>query len=107
MGNPPCPLCQRHETLLRRVLSHKKVFWCRPCSSFFVDPFPDEASLSASYEVSAEEFQAAVTRLKDIGASDARVEAGQQEDHMHLWQYALGLMIAVLALEGLVASRTA
>ena len=37
----------------------------------------------------------------------ARVEARQQEDRQHLWMYALGLTLAVLAAESLVASRTA
>jgi CBS domain-containing protein len=57
--------------------------------------------------VSVAEFQAAVTRLKDVGASDAQIEAKQQEDRQHLWQYALAMMIAILAIEGVVASRTA
>jgi hypothetical protein len=53
------------------------------------------------------DFQAAVTRLKDVGASEARVHASEQEDRQHLWQYALGLMLVALAFEGIVASRTA
>jgi aerotolerance regulator-like protein/VWA domain-containing protein len=57
--------------------------------------------------VSVAEFQAAVTRLKDVGTADAQVEARQQEDRQHLWQYALALMMATLAIEGVVASRTA
>ncbi len=57
--------------------------------------------------MSVAEFQSAVTRLKEAGASDARVEARQQEDRQHLWQYALALMLLLLAVEGAVASRTA
>jgi hypothetical protein len=57
--------------------------------------------------VSSDEFQTAVTRLKDAGAADAQIEARQQEDRQHLWRYALALMVATLAIEGLVASRTA
>jgi hypothetical protein len=57
--------------------------------------------------LSVEEFQSAVTRLKDVGASEARAETGQQEDRQHLWEYVLVMMIAVLAVEGAVASRTA
>jgi hypothetical protein len=57
--------------------------------------------------ISADEFQSAVTRLKDVGASEARVEATQQEDRQHLWQFVLLAMLALLTLEGLVASRTA
>lgn len=57
--------------------------------------------------LSAADFEAAVSRLKDAGAVASTVEARQQEDGQHLWRYAVGLMIAVLVLEGLVASRTA
>jgi hypothetical protein len=57
--------------------------------------------------ISVEEFQSAVTRLKDVGASDARVEARQAEDRQHLWQYALALMVLTLAMEGFLAGRTA
>ena len=57
--------------------------------------------------ISAEDFQSAVMRLKDAGASEARAEAKQQEDRQHLWRDVLVLMIAVLAFEGALASRTA
>ncbi len=57
--------------------------------------------------LSVAEFQAAVTRLKDVGVAEARGEARQQEDRQHLWRYALALMIATLAIESVVASRTA
>lgn len=61
--------------------------------------------------ISAEEFQAAVTRwsvgINDASVSEAPIEARQEEERQHLWQYLLAAMIAVLALEGLVASRTA
>jgi hypothetical protein len=57
--------------------------------------------------MSADEFQSAVLRLKDVGVSEARVEATQQEDRQHLWQFVLLAMLAMLTLEGLVASRTA
>jgi hypothetical protein len=48
-----------------------------------------------------------VTRLKSEGGVEARVEARQQEDRQHLWQYALALMAVLLAAEGLLAARTA
>ena len=57
--------------------------------------------------LSVAEFEAAVTRLKNAGTAESSIEARQQEDRQHLWRYALGLMIAVLVLEGMVASRTA
>jgi hypothetical protein len=56
--------------------------------------------------ISTEEFQAAVTHLRDAGAAEARVEAREQEDRQHLWQYAMILMVLVLAAEGVVAGRT-
>ena len=65
---------------------------------------PRESDLT---RMSVDEFQAAVTRLKDVAVSESRVEARQQEDRQHLWTYALGLMLAVLVVESLVASRTA
>lgn len=57
--------------------------------------------------LSAEEFQSAVTHLSDRPAAERRVEAMQEEDRQHLWQYVLALMIVTLAVEGFVASRTA
>ena len=67
-----------------------------------VDPRETDPS-----RLSADDFQSAVTRLKDAGVSDARVEMRQQEDRQHLWQYALALMALLLAVEGLLAARTA
>jgi hypothetical protein len=57
--------------------------------------------------LSLDDFQSAVTRLKDVTVSEARVEARQQEDRQHLWQYALALMALLLVAEGLLAARTA
>ena len=57
--------------------------------------------------ISSDEFQSAVTRLKDVGVSEARLEATQQEDRQHLWQFVLMAMLGMLALEAVVASRTA
>jgi len=42
---------------LRYGLRAKKVFWCRRCRLFFIDPFPDEEALRTSYEGAASEFQ--------------------------------------------------
>ena len=67
-----------------------------------VDPREGEPT-----RISADDFQTAVTRLQAASAADARVEATQQEDRQHLWRIAIVLMIAALAVEGLVASRTA
>ena len=65
---------------------------------------PDE---SDPERLSPAEFQSAVTRLKDAGNLAARVEATQQEDRQHVWQYVLLLMTAMLAVESFVATRTA
>jgi hypothetical protein len=57
--------------------------------------------------MSADEFQAAVTHLTAPDAAAGRADARQREDDQHLWQYVLALMVIALAIEGLVASRTA
>jgi len=67
-----------------------------------VDPRESDSS-----RISADEFQSAVTRLKDEGGAEARLEARQQEDRQHLWQYAVALMVLLLAAEGVLAARTA
>jgi hypothetical protein len=67
-----------------------------------VDPRESDPS-----RLSTAEFEAAVTRLKAAARADARVEATQQEDRQHLWQYVIVLMVLALAVEGIVASRTA
>jgi hypothetical protein len=56
--------------------------------------------------LSADEFQSAVTRLKDQGATATRGEAQEQEDQQHLWRYALAAMAVLLAAEGVLAART-
>jgi Aerotolerance regulator N-terminal/von Willebrand factor type A domain len=56
--------------------------------------------------LSADEFQSAVTRLKDAGEIATRGEAKEQEDEQHLWRYALGAMAVLLAAEGVLAART-
>jgi hypothetical protein len=67
-----------------------------------VDPREADAA-----RMSVAEFQSAVTRITPAAGAEGRVDARQQEDRQHLWQYALALMIAMLAVEGLIASRTA
>ena len=52
-----CPLCRHTEAGLRYRLSLKRVFWCRSCLTFFVDPFPKDEELKASYEEASSEFQ--------------------------------------------------
>ena len=67
-----------------------------------VDPREADAA-----RLSIDDFQSAVTRLKEATVPAARVEARQQEDRQHLWLYALALMAVLLAAEGLLAARTA
>ena len=57
--------------------------------------------------LSVDEFQTAVTRLKDGSQSVVRLEARQQEDRQHIWQYVLIMMAVVLVMESLVARRAA
>jgi len=57
--------------------------------------------------LSVEEFTSAVAPLKEAGSSETRVEARQQEDRQHLWQYAMAFMLLLLVAEGLLAARTA
>jgi hypothetical protein len=66
-----------------------------------IDPRESEPA-----RISVEAFQAAVARLKDAGAVEARVAAADQESNQHLWQYLLAVMLVALAVEGVVASRT-
>lgn len=66
-----------------------------------------DARESDSARMSADEFQAALTRLNESSAAGSYVEARQQEDRQHLWQYAIGAMLLLLAAEGVLASRTA
>jgi len=54
--------------------------------------------------LSADEFQTAVTRLKDVSRSAPHLEARQQEEHQHIWQYVLAVMIAALIVETFVAA---
>jgi hypothetical protein len=67
-----------------------------------VDPRESEPA-----RLSAGDFQAAVAKLKPVAAAAMKVEARQQEDLQHLWQYVIVLLILTLAVEGIVASRTA
>jgi hypothetical protein len=56
--------------------------------------------------LSVDDFQSAVTRLKDLNAAVTRGEAQEQEDQQHLWRYALVAMAVMLAAEGVLAART-
>jgi hypothetical protein len=56
--------------------------------------------------LTAEEFQAAITRMKDASRAEAQGDSRQREDRQHVWRYVLGLMVAMLVLESVVGART-
>ena len=62
---------------------------------------------SDSARLTADEFQAAVTRVDDVTRGEAAVGLREQEDRQHLWQYLIVMMIAMLVLESFVGARTA
>ena len=66
-----------------------------------VDPLESEPA-----RISPAEFESAVTRLKDAGAAETRTAASNRESGQHVWQYLLGAMMVLLAVEGAVAART-
>ena len=53
------------------------------------------------------EFLAAVTRLQDSARVESGLEDRQQEERQHLWQWGLGVMLALLLIESVVAMKTA
>jgi hypothetical protein len=55
--------------------------------------------------MTAEAFQAGISRLHDTAGRQAPSEAGEREDGQRLWQYALLLMVVSLAAEGLLGRR--
>ncbi len=66
-----------------------------------VDPLesiPDRVSIA--------EFETAVSRSPERPESGEGVAARQEEERQRVWQYVLGLMVAMLAVESFVGSRT-
>jgi len=57
--------------------------------------------------LTADEFRAAISPVNDSTADLHRTEARDQEESQHIWQYVLGLMMAVLVMESLLAKKTA
>jgi len=66
-----------------------------------VDPGESEPA-----RISADEFGSAIARLKDAGAAETRAAESGRESSQHVWQYLLGAMMVLLAVEGVVAGRT-
>jgi hypothetical protein len=56
--------------------------------------------------ITADEFQAAVTQLRD-GATQTRAGLVARESTQEIWPFLIVLMIAILAVEGVVAARSA
>jgi hypothetical protein len=55
--------------------------------------------------ITAETFQAGITRLNATAAQQARAQAREREESQRLWQYGLVLMIVGLAAEGVIGRR--
>ena len=55
--------------------------------------------------MTAETFQAGISRLEAVGAQNRRTAAQQQEDDQRLWWYGLLLMAVSLAAEGVIGRR--
>ena len=66
-----------------------------------------DVSESNPTRVSPEEFMAAIGRLTDVAAAEARSDAVQYEDQQGYWRYLLVLMALVLVGEGVLGSRMA
>jgi hypothetical protein len=67
-----------------------------------VNPDPRESDPTP---MTAEIFQAGISRLKAAAAQENETEAQQQEDGQFLWWYGLLLMVVSLAAEGVIGRR--
>jgi hypothetical protein len=67
-----------------------------------VNPDPRESDPA---RMTAETFQAGISRLKAAAAQNERTAANQQEDRQFLWWYGLLLMVVSLAAEGVIGRR--
>jgi hypothetical protein len=57
--------------------------------------------------LTAEEFQSAVATLGGAAQAGAALQAREQEERQHIWQYVLTIMLALMLGETYVATRTA
>jgi hypothetical protein len=55
--------------------------------------------------MTADTFQAGISRLNAVAARNERTAAQQQEDSQFLWWYGLLLMVVSLAAEGIIGRR--
>jgi hypothetical protein len=60
---------------------------------------------ASAERIDVAEFNKAIARMNQAAASEASADARQAEAEQSLWRYGLMLMLAALALEGLVGSR--
>lgn len=67
-----------------------------------VNPDPRESDPT---RMTAETFQAGISRLKAAAAQNEQTAANQQEDRQFLWWYGLLLMVVSLAAEGVIGRR--
>lgn len=67
-----------------------------------VNPDPRESDPA---RMTAETFQAGISRLKAAAAQNEQTAANQQEDRQFLWWYGLLLMVVSLAAEGVIGRR--
>ena len=67
-----------------------------------VNPDPRESDPT---RMTAEIFQAGISRLNAAAAQDERTAAQQQEDRQFLWWYGLLFMVVSLAAEGVIGRR--
>ena len=67
-----------------------------------VDPLESTAA-----RLTPAEFLGAVTRLQDTARAESRLEDRQQEERQHLWRWVLGVMLALMLIESVVAMKTA
>ena len=85
---------------------------CRPCQASRPSPpvlrvaVNVDPAESAVERLTAAEFEAPITRVKQGPAGRADREVQQQEERQHVWQYVLGLMVAMLVVESFIGSRT-
>ena len=61
---------------------------------------------SAVERLTAAEFEAPITRVKQGPGGRADRGGQQQEERQHVWQYVLGLMVAMLVVESFIGART-
>jgi hypothetical protein len=67
-----------------------------------VNPDPRESDPT---RMTAEIFQAGISRLNAAAKQDERTAARQQEDSQFLWWYGLLFMVISLAAEGVIGRR--